>query len=276
MKKNTIGFIGAGNMASAMISGLVSKDIEAKQVRVFDPNIATLDKLSQQFGIIASANNDDLVAECDIIILAIKPQVMQAVLTPLQAAFHQKKASQPLIISIAAGIPCSHINKWLSEPQAIVRVMPNTPALIIAGASGLYANEHVSNDQRQAAEMLIKATGSVEWLNVEADIDAVTALSGSGPAYFMLFIQSLIASGVKAGLSPDTAEALAVQTCEGTAKLIRSSDTSIEQLIKNVTSPGGTTEQALKSFTDNELPMIVAAAFDAALKRSQELANELQ
>jgi len=273
MKQLTIGFIGAGNMASAMIGGLVGTEITGDQVSVFDPSADNMQRLSNEFGVHACASNDELVSKSDVLLLAIKPQVMQSVLTPLESAFTKKK---PLIISIAAGIPCEHINNWLNHEHAIVRVMPNTPALVGAGASGLYANESVTSSQKEISETLLNAIGTCAWVESEDDIDAVTALSGSGPAYFMLFVKSLIDAGVQSGLSEATATSLALQTCEGSAKLMRESNDSIAQLIKNVTSPGGTTEQALNSFHADDLKAVVHKAFGAALNRSKELANELK
>jgi len=273
MKQLTIGFIGAGNMASAMIGGLVGTELTGDQVSVFDPSTDHMKRLSNEFGVNACDSNEELVAKSDVVLLAIKPQVMQAVLTPLESAFTKKC---PLIISIAAGIPCEHINNWLNHEHAVVRVMPNTPALVSAGASGLYANKLVTNSQKEAAETLLNAIGTCAWVETENDIDAVTALSGSGPAYFMLFVKSLIDAGIQSGLNEATATRLALQTCEGSAKLMRESNDSISQLIKNVTSPGGTTEQALNSFYKDDLEAVVQKAFDAALNRSKELANELK
>jgi len=239
MQHLTIGFIGAGNMASAMIGGLVGKQLKGKQIVVYDPSADNLQKLNVQFGVETCDSNEALVSKSDVVVIAVKPQVMQNVLAPLKSAFASK---QPLIISIAAGIPCGHMTEWLGQEHSIVRVMPNTPALIGAGASGLYANDLVSNEQKDIAETLLNAAGSSAWVQSEEDIDAVTALSGSGPAYFMLFVKSLIDSGIEAGLDQDAATSLALQTCEGSAKLMRESDDSIAELINKVTSPNGTTE----------------------------------
>lgn len=272
MIDNTIGFIGAGNMASAMIGGLVPHTIDPGKLFVFDPNQDNCQQLAKQYAVNICASNEELIAHCDVVIIATKPQVMQAVLSPLSAVAKQHK---PMIVSIAAGIPCALIQQWLDGEYAIVRVMPNTPALVNAGASGLYANETVSTAQRELAQTLLQAIGSAAWVNNEADIDAVTALSGSGPAYFMLFVQALIQAGTQAGLDEKVAKQLAIDTCAGAAKLMHSSEQSIEQLIKNVTSPGGTTEQALFSFEHNALTTVVSDAFTAARQRSEELAKEL-
>ena len=276
MTDYTIGFIGGGNMAASIIGGLVPDQVRADHICVFDPNPQSCQRLANDYKVNICENNTELLSRSDVIVIAVKPQVMETVLRPLAAVAQTKK---PLFISIAAGIPCTLINTWLDttghEEHAIVRVMPNTPALVKAGASGLYANQHVSNQQREQAQNLMQAVGSTAWVPEEANIDAVTALSGSGPAYFMLFVKSLIEAGVNAGLTVDVARQLAIDTCAGSAKLMASSEHDIQQLIDNVTSPAGTTEQALLSFGRQELPKVVETAFNAALQRSEELAKEL-
>jgi len=267
-----IGFIGAGNMASAMIGGLSSVGVDADKLSIFDPNQENCKKLVNQYAVTACASNEELIKRCDVILLAVKPQAMQSILMPLATVLNEQK---PLLVSIAAGISCHHIETWLSGEFAVVRVMPNTPALVNAGASGLFANERVNKEQKALSFELLTAIGSAIWVENEEDINAVTALSGSGPAYFMLFVQSLIESGVKAGLKQDAAAQLAIETCSGTAQLIQQSDVEISQLIKNVTSPNGTTEAALNSFAENHFPDIVAKAFSAALNRSVQLGEEM-
>ena len=182
---------------------------------------------------------------------------------------------QPLIISVVAGIRATSIEQWLEQDVALIRVMPNTPALIGKGASGLFANKNVNSDQKTVAQSMLDAVGLVEWVENEDDIDSITALSGSGPAYFMLFIQGLIEASVKAGIAPETAKNLAVQTAIGSAELVLSSDIPLQKLIENVTSPNGTTEQALISFSNSNLKGIIEEAFNSARKRSTELADEL-
>ena len=280
----SVGFIGGGNMASSIIGGLVKDIIPNSSIHVFDSNSERLTQLSQQFDIIASNSNDALIEHCDVIFLAVKPQAMASVLTPIANQLCEK---QPLIISIAAGITNQLIQQIIhtscdnnenaenANKLAIIRVMPNTPALVRAGASGMFANQNVNITHKNIANTLMLAVGSAVWVNNESDIDTVTALSGSGPAYFLLFIQSLIESAEAAGLSNDVAKQLAIDTCAGSARLAQSSDIDINQLIKNVTSPGGTTEQALLSFENNELAHIIDCAFTAALKRSKELCVEL-
>lgn len=270
---NRIGFIGGGNMASSLIGGIVSQStIAAEQLWVFDPNAEKAQSLAQQFGINVAKHNAELISNSDIVVIAVKPQVLQHVLMPLALEF---KAQQPLIISVVAGITASSIEKWLDGDFAIVRVMPNTPALVGMGACGLYANERVDKLQHDAASKLCNTVGISAWVTTENDIDTVTALSGSGPAYFLLFIQGLIEAAESAGLNSDTAKELAIQTAAGAAKLISASDTPLQTLIDNVTSPNGTTEKALQSFEQAKLKTVIADAFEAARSRSKELAKEL-
>ena len=269
----TIGFIGGGNMASSLIGGLINGGvIAANKIVVFEPNAEKAQSLADQFGVNIAPDNVDLINRSQTVVIAVKPQVLQTVLSPLATNF---QVSNPLIISIVAGITASSIDQWLNGKFAIVRVMPNTPALVSQGASGLFANNKVTSEQKDSATLLMNAVGCSAWVETEQDIDSITALSGSGPAYFMLFIQSLIDSAVKAGLDPKTAKTLAVKTASGAAELIQSSDTPLQTLIDNVTSPGGTTEQALLSFHKSNLPDIVNDAFNAAKNRSEELAKEL-
>jgi len=266
-------------MASSIIGGLVPDILPSTAISVFDPNPEQLARLNQQFGTISCADNHELIQRSDVIVLAVKPQVMAKVLAPIANDIAEK---QPLLISIAAGISDESIQDIIQQAAnttgsalPVIRVMPNTPALVKSGASGMYANSHVSDVQKDIAHTLMSAVGSAFWVKQEKDIDTVTALSGSGPAYFMLFIQSLIQSAEHAGLPSEVAKQLAIDTCAGSAKLIQASDASIAQLISNVTSPGGTTEQALQSFHNNQLTHIVDQAFNAALHRSEELAEEL-
>jgi len=260
-------------MATSLIGGLIENGtLMPDQVLVFEPNADKATTLNDQFGVRIAKTNSELIASCDAVVIAVKPQVLESVLTPLGSDF---KAKQPLIISIVAGITVKSIEKWLGAQFAVIRVMPNTPALVGEGASGLFGNSRVSDQQRELATQLLNAVGYCAWVSSEVDIDSVTALSGSGPAYFMLFIKSLIEAGVNAGLDNQTAEKLALKTASGAAALIESSELDLQTLIDNVTSPGGTTEQALKAFEKSDLPAIVANAFNAAKNRSEELANEL-
>ncbi|RBP49762.1 pyrroline-5-carboxylate reductase [Arenicella xantha] len=259
-------------MASSLIGGLIENGLAASHLYVYDPNQAKVENLAAELGLHACSSNAEVIENSQIVVLAIKPQIMQQVVLPLAASFAQSK---PLIMSVVAGIRVSSIQHWLEYNHAVVRVMPNTPALVGCGASGLFASTSVTESQKDEAEKLMQAVGICEWVEQEADIDAVTALSGSGPAYFMLFIECLVNAASKAGLDRDSALRLAVQTAAGAAELISRSDEPLSTLIDNVTSPGGTTEQALLAFEGAQLQDIVSHAFAAAKNRSEQLANEL-
>ena len=271
-----LGFIGGGNMASSLIGGLVNnsdqQDLTPQDIMVYEPNAEKAEQLRAQFNIQLATDNTQLIEFANVIVIAVKPQVLQNVLEPLTQAFKSKK---PLIVSIVAGIRSNSIEQWLDHEYAIVRVMPNTPALVGAGASGLYANQKVNDEQKTTTETLLNAVGMCRWVDQENDIDSVTALSGSGPAYFMLFIKSLIDAAEAAGLDKKTAKDLALATASGSTELIANSEDSLQTLIDNVTSPGGTTEQALLSFDTDKLSTIVGSAFEAARRRSEELADQL-
>ena len=271
-----LGFIGGGNMASSLIGGLVNnsdqQDLTPQDIMVYEPNAEKAEQLRAQFNIQLATDNTQLIEFANVIVIAVKPQVLQNVLEPLTQAFKSKK---PLIVSIVAGIRSNSIEQWLDDEYAIVRVMPNTPALVGAGASGLYANQKVNDEQKTTTETLLNAVGMCRWVDQENDIDSVTALSGSGPAYFMLFIKSLIDAAEAAGLDKKTAKDLALATASGSTELIANSEDSLQTLIDNVTSPGGTTEQALLSFDNDKLSTIVGSAFEAARRRSEELADQL-
>lgn len=268
-----IGFIGGGNMASSLMGGLIDNGkVQPQNLHLYEPNTNRLESQVQQFGICPATSNETLIQECDVIVLAVKPQVMKQVLTPLIESFKQHN---PLVISVAAGILIDSIEQWLEREIAVVRVMPNTPALIGKGAAGLFANNRVSNEQKALTVQMMKSIGVASWVNSESDIDSITALSGSGPAYFMLFIQGLIESSIKAGIDADTAKTLAVQTALGTAELINSSELDLQTLIDNVTSPNGTTERALQLFKQQDLKGTIQSAFEAAKNRSEQLAKEL-
>jgi len=244
-----IGFIGGGNMAASLIGGLLANGWNADSISVFEPSTDRAQWLRDSFSVKTVSNNTNLISQCDAVVIAVKPQIMADVLSPLAQSF---KTRSPLVVSIAAGITVDSMQTWLGGNYPVVRVMPNTPAMLGAGASGLYASDNVSDSQRQLAAQLLNAVGITTWVTSEADIDSVTALSGSGPAYFMLFYKALIEAGEAAGLDRDTAIQLTLQTAIGAAKMVDESDVSIEQLINNVTSPRGTTEQALKTFNQQQ------------------------
>ncbi len=269
---NTIAFIGAGNMASAIIGGLIENGMDPKNIWASAPDQTMINNLSSTLGIHTTTDNNKAVAEADVVILAVKPQIMENVLTPLQDALQDKK---PLLISVAAGINLHSLSKWTGGGLAIVRCMPNTPALVQQGASGLLANAQVTDSQKTLSEQILNAVGISVWVKNEAELDAVTAVSGSGPAYFFLFMEAMVAAGSKLGLSEETATALTLKTALGAATMASQSDDSPAQLRKKVTSPNGTTEKAINSFIEQDLHKIVETALKAANDRSVQLCEEL-
>lgn len=270
MKKTTIGFIGAGNMANSLIRGLIAKGTAPKNIWASDLDDNKLQQLALDCEI-QTGSNKDVANNADVIVLAVKPQVMKDACTALATDLKDRSS---LIISIAAGINTTHLQSWLGESAAIVRCMPNTPALVGMGASGLFANASVNEEQKQLAAEIISAVGFVSWVDTESDIDAVTAVSGSGPAYFFLFMEAMQATATEMGLSEDLARALTYHTAAGAAALAQQSQDDIATLRHKVTSPGGTTEQAILTFEEGGLRDLIAKALDAARTRSVELAEE--
>ncbi|BAQ77479.1 pyrroline-5-carboxylate reductase [Pseudomonas sp. Os17] len=270
MNTTRIAFIGAGNMAASLIGGLRAKGLEADQIRASDPGAETRAKVTAEHGIQVFADNAEAIAGVDVIVLAVKPQAMKAVCEALRPSLQP----QQLVVSIAAGITCSSMNNWLGA-QPIVRCMPNTPALLRQGVSGLYATAQVSAQQRQQAEELLSAVGIALWLDQEQQLDAVTAVSGSGPAYFFLLIEAMTAAGEKLGLPRETAAQLTLQTALGAAHMAVSSDVDAAELRRRVTSPAGTTEAAIKSFQAGGFEALVEKALGAAAHRSAEMAEQL-
>ena len=267
MKNSKLGFIGAGNMAQAVIGGLLQSGYDKNSIAVSEPNPDTRKKIEDVFSIKCDSHNDALALSCDTIVLAVKPQMMRPVLQALATTLSQQ---QPLLISIAAGITVKNLESWSGTP-AVVRVMPNMPALVQSGAAGLFANANVSDSQKQYAEKILQAVGVTVWLEVEAMIDQVTALSGSGPAYFFYLMEAMQAAAVKSGLPENIARELCLNTALGAAKLALASDDSPEILRKKVSSPGGTTEHAINIMEAGNMRDIVERAFTAARKRSEEL-----
>jgi len=267
-----IAFIGGGNMASAILGGLIENGYNSQHILVGDPSKEKLDELKAQFSVQVFSDNQTVIKQADVVILAVKPQVMQQVIAPLADTLKDK---QPLVISVAAGISLESLANWTDASLAIVRCMPNTPALVQQGASGLLANAQVSQEQKQLTDDILKAVGLSVWVENESQLDAVTALSGSGPAYFFLFIESMIAAGEKLGLASETAKTLALQTALGAATMASKSEHEPAQLRKNVTSPNGTTEQAILTFQKLGMENMVEQAMTAAFNRSIELSEEL-
>lgn len=271
---SNICFIGGGNMATSLIGGLVAQGHPADSISVSDPNESQRSELEQQFSIKTFSDCAQAMEDADIVVLAVKPQIMKAVASDVAVAI-EKSAKQPLFVSIAAGINLFSLQTWLGQEQAIVRCMPNTPSLIQLGASGLFANEQTSIVQKNLAETVLKAAGIVQWVQSEAEIDAVTAVSGSGPAYYFLLMEAMIDAGIELGLSRETASELTIQTAIGAAHMAKESDVDVAELRKRVTSPGGTTEQAINTFEKANLREVVKSALAAAHRRSGELAQLL-
>lgn len=257
-------------MASSIIGGLIESGVKPEQIVATDLNADSRAKAAQNFGI---ATSDDNLAACqgaDVVVLAVKPQGLKAVCEEISSAIN----NQCVVLSIAAGITCSAMERWLG-PKAIVRAMPNTPALVGEGASGYFANSATSAEQKTICQRILDATGLAIEVESEAQIDAVTAVSGSGPAYFFLMLEAMSAAGEKLGLDAQVAEKLALQTAFGAAKLALSSDVDVAELRRRVTSPKGTTEQAILSFQNNQFSAIVDEAMQACAKRAESLAEEL-
>jgi len=269
---SSICFIGAGNMAQSLIGGLIASGYDKSSIFATDPTAEQRDAVTQTFGIQCFADNSEAVAKSDIVVLAVKPQVLQSVCATIESAVQKHK---PLVLSVAAGIRSQDINHWLGNDVAIVRTMPNTPSLIQTGASGLFANAQVNEEQKSQAEHIMRAAGIAVWVKEEIQLDAVTALSGSGPAYYFLFMEAMEKTAQQMGLDAKTAHLLTLQTALGSAKMALESQLDCETLRKNVTSPNGTTEQAILSFQNDGLPEMVAKAMQAAQTRAGELADEL-
>lgn len=267
-----LAFIGGGNMARSLIGGLLKTGVAPATLSVAEPLAEARQALGREFGIACYAENRLAAAEAEVIVLAVKPQIMPAIHTELRDTLLRNR---PLLISIAAGVRLDQLERWFGSGLPIVRCMPNTPALIGAGATGLCANSRVSAAQKAQAQHILDAAGITRWIDDEALMDTVTALSGSGPAYFFAVVEALEAAAVAQGLPRDTARALAAQTCLGAGRMLAEGGEDPAVLRRRVTSPNGTTQAALESFTADDLPRIVARAVAAATQRGVELAAEL-
>ncbi len=271
MSDYKVGFIGGGNMAQALTGGLIASGFPAENLMIAEPLAERRDALSSEFpGIRIDASNSDVAGRADCLVLAIKPQVMRSVCLELAET---AQAQKPLIISIAAGTHSRDIDAWLGGKLAVVRVMPNQPALLLQGVSGLFANDLTSNEERNRATEIMSAVGSVVHVADEDSIDAVTAISGTGPAYFYLLIDMLIRSAEDFGLDPQAAHKLVMDTAQGSAALATVSGESMDAMIEHVRSPGGTTAAAFEVFDEKNVRDIFAAAFAAARDRAVELAE---
>jgi len=275
MTSMKIAFIGGGNMASALIAGLANKLTAGANIHVADPSAEALARLQQQFGVTTAAQADAVAAAADVIVLAVKPQSMRAVAAQLLPLLQAQPAHQPLIVSIAAGIRGADLSRWLGAYGAIVRCMPNTPALIGMGITGMVATAGVSAAQKQAADDILRAVGPTVWLDDEAQIDAVTAVSGSGPAYVFYFIEAMQQAAQEMGLSAEQGKQLAMATFTGAAQLAQQSDEPVTLLRERVTSKGGTTYAALTSMEAAGVKPAIIRAMKAAAARGKEMGDEL-
>lgn len=271
MSNYRVGFLGGGNMARALASGLISSGYPPASLLIADPDAAQRENLTHDLpGVRISDSNDDVAASADCLVLAVKPQLMRDVCLGVAETVQKKR---PLIISVAAGTHSRDIDDWLGADLAVVRVMPNQPALLLQGASGLFANELTSNEERDRAIEIMSAVGSVVHVHDEDSIDAVTAISGTGPAYFYFLIDMLIRSAEEFGLDPQAAHKLVMDTAQGSAALAAVRGESMEAMIAHVRSPGGTTAAAFEVFDEQKVRDIFAAAFTAARDRAVELAE---
>ncbi len=272
MTTKTIAFIGGGNMASSLISGLVADGYNSSRILVSDPDNDKLANLAARYGIRPAPDNIDAITRAEVVVLAVKPQLLEEISRDLASTIDEQ---QPLVISIAAGVREKDLEEWLGGDVALVRSMPNTPAMIQAGATVLHANPRVSDEQKDLAESILRAVGLTCWVDDEALMDVVTALSGSGPAYFFLIIEAMEQAGVELGLPTDTAHLLTLQTALGAARMAMESSEGAAVLRERITSPGGTTEQALKTLEGGGLRHLLKQALTDARDRSIELSRLL-
>ncbi len=271
MQEQQLTFIGGGNMAASLVGGLIAQGYPASRIVVCDPSAAARHRLQTAYGVATSDDNAAAASVADVVVLAVKPQVMETVARGLTPGL----VRQPLVISIAAGVTLSALRKWLNCEAPLVRCMPNTPALVGAGITGLYAGTDVSAAQRQAANEILAAAGATLWVAQESDIDAVTAVSGSGPAYFFLVMEAMMAAAEDLGLTPAVARQLTLQTALGAARMALGDEIDPAELRRQVTSPGGTTEAAIHVLEAGGLAPLLRKAVAAAHKRAEEMAAGL-
>ena len=271
MSNTHLAILGGGNMGRALIGGLLRQGTRPEQISVGESVPAARESLSRELGISATADNRAALADAAIVVVAVKPQDTQSVLEPLRDLLQRNR---PTVLSVAAGIRVSALETWCGSGIPVVRAMPNRPALVGAGATGLYAPTHVDAAHRAAAQHVMEASGEVVWVPSEEALDVVTALSGSGPAYFFLLAELMADAAAQLGLEPQSARRLAVATLYGSGLLAHTSDVDLARMREQVTSKGGTTEAALRTFDSADLRGIVARALESATLRSRELASQ--
>lgn len=271
MNDPIIGFIGAGNMAGAIIDGMLAGGFPADRIWVCDPSQEKRDAFDHK-GLHATTDNAELIQACDVVVLAVKPQMLKEVVQPVAGVFQSRR---PVVVSVAAGVTAKSIDGWIGGGFAIVRTMPNTPALVMTGATGLYANDKVNDAEKNAVQSIFSGIGTAVWVESEDDLHAVTAASGSAPAYFFRFMEAMQKAAEEQGLNAGTAQALIVQTALGAARMVKETGESPAELRRKVCSPKGTTEQAIMSFERDDIDAVVARAMEACHHRSIELSKEL-
>jgi len=274
MSKETIAFIGGGNMAASLIAALVANGHDLQRLIVSDPDRPKLDALATGFGVRTTGDNAEAAGNADLVVLSVKPQLARQVCRELAPALGQRR---PLFVSVMGGIREQSIREWLSGGTSLplVRAMTNTPVMIQSGATVLHATPETSPSQRNQAETVLRAGGLTRWVDRETQLDAVTALSGSGPAYFFLLMETLEQVGVALGLESENARLLTIQTALGAARMAMESDDSPRELRERVTSPGGTTERAMDILESGGIRTLVTQAVSAACERSEELSRIL-
>ncbi len=270
MNTQKIGFIGGGNMASSLISGLIASGHSAQHIWVSDINPDSLKILATSLAVNTTTDNSEVINAVDVVVLAVKPQILKEVAEKAAPLIQQKKS---LVVSIAAGISQASLSQWLGSSIAIVRCMPNTPALVLTGATALHANSKVSASEHDLAESIMRSVGIALWVEEETELDAVTAVSGSGPAYYFLLMEAMEKTALALGLTTNTARLLVQQTALGAAKIALESTESPEELRKRVTSPGGTTQKAIETFEAGGFSELVSKALHAARDRSIEMSK---
>lgn len=268
MSNSSIAFIGGGNMALSLIGGLVTRGRPADSIRVAEPVAALREGLQRDFGVQVFEHAGDAAEGAALWLLAVKPQVVRTVCAELAAT---AQAQRPLVVSIAAGITAAQLERWLAGGVAVVRAMPNTPALLGVGITGLFANAAANAEQRRQAALLLGAVGPTVWIDAEAAMDAVTAVSGSGPAYVFLLAEAMQAAGIAQGLGADAARALVGQTLLGAATMLTQLEEPADVLRQRVTSPGGTTQAAIEVFEAGGFRALVDRAIAAATERGRQL-----
>ena len=272
MIDHKIAFIGGGNMAKAIAGGLLRGGMHATNIAISEPLNEQCDLLRQElYGVYVTTENQKVTEEAEIILFAVKPQILKSVCEELKESIQRTK---PLIISIAAGPNINDIDRWLGKNMSIVRVMPNQPAMIDQGISAMFANNLTKPQHRVLAEQIMSAVGKAIWLNDENHMDAVTAISGTGPAYFYLLIEIMIEAAIKNGIEPEVARTLAVETARGASALSAVTEEEMGTMIERVSSPGGTTMAAFEYLESKDVKEIFSKAIDMAKKRANELAKE--